>query len=179
MTVCAARYCSTSFCEEGLEDGGAVCCEDTGSDFDLMVEAWIGKNFEARADGSAFGVVRTVYQTRDAGLNDRAGAHAAGLDGDVERCSCEAVISEGARGFAQDDDLGVRRRIAIADGAVCSARHDGAVGVAHKYGAYRHFTGSRCAARFFERDSHELNVSLCRKAFHRNARITRTPSAAS
>jgi hypothetical protein len=99
MTVCAARYCSTSFCEEGLEDGGAVCCEDTGSDFDLMVEAWIGKNFEARADGSAFGVVRTVYQTRDAGLNDRAGAHAAGLDGDVKGGLGETIVAEQTRGF--------------------------------------------------------------------------------
>src|SRR5260370_19539078 len=45
-----------AFCEERLEDGGAVVGEDAGGDFDVMVEARVGEDFEAGADGAAFGI---------------------------------------------------------------------------------------------------------------------------
>jgi len=87
----------------------------------LVVEARIGKDFEAGADGAALGVVGAVDEARDAGLNDRAGAHAAGLDGDVKRRVREAIVAEEACGFTKDDDFGVGGWIVVADGAVAGA----------------------------------------------------------
>ena len=49
---------------------------------------------EARLHGAAFGVWRAINQACDAGLNHGAGAHGAGLDGDVERGACEAIIAD-------------------------------------------------------------------------------------
>jgi hypothetical protein len=37
MPVCAEGYRLTTFREEGLEDGGAVCRQDARGDLDLMV----------------------------------------------------------------------------------------------------------------------------------------------
>ncbi len=83
----------TAFAEERLEDGGAVGGEDAGRDFNLMVEARVGEDFEAGADGAAFGIVGAVDEARNTGLDDGACAHAAGLDGDVERGITKAVVA--------------------------------------------------------------------------------------
>src|SRR5260370_39118163 len=107
----------TAFCEERLEDGGAVGGEDAGRDFYLMVEARVGEDFEAGVDGTALGVVGTVDETRNAGLDDRASAHATGLDGDVERGISEAVVAETAGGFAQGDHVRGVNGVAIAERA--------------------------------------------------------------
>src|SRR5712664_3166260 len=97
----------TARSEERLDDGGAVGGEDAGGDFNLMVEARVGKDLEAGADGAAFGIVGTVDEARDAGLDDGARAHAAGFDGDIECGTSEAVVAKKAGGFAQGDDFGV------------------------------------------------------------------------
>ena len=116
-----------AFGEERLEDGGAVGREDAGGDFYLMVEARVGEDFEAGADGAAFGVVGTVNEAWDAGLDDSAGAHAAGLDGDVERGVGEAVVAEKARGFAENDHFRVGSGVIAADGAIAGAGQNLAV----------------------------------------------------
>ena len=51
---------STPLGEERLQDRRAVRGEDAGSDFHLMVEAGAGEDFEAGADGAAFGIVGAV-----------------------------------------------------------------------------------------------------------------------
>src|ERR1700693_494066 len=58
--------------EKRLEHGGGFSGQDACGDFDLMVEARIGKDFKAGADGAALGVVGAVDEARNAGLNDRA-----------------------------------------------------------------------------------------------------------
>src|SRR6267378_1834953 len=71
--------------EERLDDGGTFGDEDARSDFYLMIKARVGEDFEAGADGAAFGIVGAVDEARDTGLEDCARAHTAGLDGGVER----------------------------------------------------------------------------------------------
>jgi len=56
--------------EERLDDGGTFGGEDARNDFYLMVEARVGEDFEAGADGPAFGIVGAVDKTRDTGLED-------------------------------------------------------------------------------------------------------------
>jgi len=43
-----------------LQDGGAVRGEDTGSDFYMVVKPRVGEDFEAGADGAAFGIVSAI-----------------------------------------------------------------------------------------------------------------------
>jgi hypothetical protein len=71
-------------CEERLNDGGTFVGENVRSDFYPMVEARVGEDFEAGADGAAFRIVGAVDETRDTGLEDCARAHTARLDGDIE-----------------------------------------------------------------------------------------------
>src|SRR5260370_12511239 len=87
-----------AFCEERLEDGGAVVGEDAGGDFDVMVEARVGEDFEAGADGAAFGIVGAVDEAGDTGLGDSGRAHAATRGGDGQRGISEALGSEKAGG---------------------------------------------------------------------------------
>ncbi len=148
----------TARSEERLDDGGAVRGEDAWGDFNLMVEARVGKDLEAGAHGAAFGIVGTVDEARDAGLDDGARAHAAGFDGDIERRVCKAVVSEKAGGFAQRDDFGVRGGIAIADRAIASTGEDFAV--MDKHGPDGDFAGCGCGTSLRESFLHELDISF-------------------
>jgi hypothetical protein len=141
-----------------LDDGGAVGGKDAGRDFDLMVEARVRKDFETGADGAAFGVVGTVDEALDTGLDNGAGAHAAGLDGDVESGIGKAVVAEEAGGFAQDDDFGVGGGVVVADGAIAGVSEDFAV--VDKDGADGDFARGRSGAGFGEGFVHVLDVGF-------------------
>jgi hypothetical protein len=144
--------------EERLDDGGAVGGEDAGSDFYLMIEARVGKDFEAGADGAAFGIVGAINEAGDTGLDEGASAHAAGLDSDVERGIGKAVVAEKASGFAKRDDFGVGGGVAIADGAVARTGEDLAVMDEHR--AYGDFAGFGGGTGFGQGFLHELDISF-------------------
>src|SRR5216683_2973105 len=158
MPTCVERYRSTVFGEERLEDDGAVCGEDTGGDFHLMIKARVGEDFEAGADGAAFGIVGAVDEAGDTGLNDSARAHAAELDGDVERGIRKAVVAKKAGGFSQSNDFGVGRGVAIADGAVAGTGENPAV--MDEHGADGDFAGCGGGAGLSKSFLHELNVGF-------------------
>src|SRR5580765_1932636 len=80
--------------EEGLQDRGAVLDEDARHDLHLMIEADVAENLEAGADCATLGVVRAVNQPRNARLDDRSGAHAAWLNGDVKSCAGHPIVVE-------------------------------------------------------------------------------------
>ena len=147
-----------AFGEEGLEDSRAVGREDARRDFHLMVEAQVGEDFETGADGTALGIVGAVDEARDTRLDDGASAHAARLDGDVERRIGEAIIGEKASGFAKCDDFGVSGGVAIADGAIASTSEN--LAVMDEHGADGDFACCGCRARFSECFLHELNVGF-------------------
>ncbi len=123
-----------------MEHGGGFGGEDAGGHFDFVVEARIGKDFEAGADGAALGVVGAVDEARDAGLNDRAGAHAAGLDGDVERCVREAIVAEESCGFTKHDDFSVGGGVIVTDSAIAGTREN--LSVVNQDGSDGHFAGA-------------------------------------
>src|SRR6266851_351698 len=95
----------TTFGEEGLEDGGGFGREDAAGDFHLVVEAGVGEDFETGTNCAALGVVGAIDEAWNAGLDYCASAHAARLDGDVERGIGKTIVAEEARGFAKDDDF--------------------------------------------------------------------------
>jgi hypothetical protein len=153
-----------AFGEERLEDGGAVGREDAGGDFYLMVEARVGEDFEAGADGAAFGIIGAVNETGDAGLDDGAGAHTAGFDGDVEGGVRKTVVAEKAGSFSKNDDFGVGGGVAIADGAIASTSEN--LAVMDEHGADGDFARCGCRARFGECFVHKLDISLHRPEGH-------------
>ncbi len=116
------------------------------------------EDFEAGADGAAFGVVGAVDEARDTGLDDGACAHAARLDSDVECGIGEAVVAEKAGGFAKDDDFGVGGGVAIADGAVARTGED--LAVMDEYGADGNLAGYGRGTSFGQGFLHILDVSF-------------------
>lgn len=136
-----------------MEERSAVPGEDAGNDLYLVIEAGIGEDFETRTYGATFGIVRAVDEARDAGLDDGAGAHAAGFECDVEGGSCHAIVFEESGGFADYDDLGVSCRIAVPDCAVTGAREDFAV--VNDESADGDFPGGGRAAGFLDGELHK------------------------
>jgi hypothetical protein len=147
-----------AFGEERLEDGGAVGGEDAGGDFYLVVEARVGEDFEAGAESATFGIIGAVNETADAGLDDSAGAHAAGLDGDVERGVGESVVAEKAGCLAQDNYFRMGSGVAIADGAIAGTSED--LAAMDEHGADRDFASFGSGARFSQGFLHVLDVSF-------------------
>ena len=153
-----------AFGEERLEDGGAVAGEDAGGDFYLVVEARVGEDLEAGADGAAFGVIGAVDEAWDTGLDDGAGTHAARFDGDVERGIGKAVVAEKAGSFAKDDDFGVGGGVTIADGTIAGTSED--LAFADEHGANGDFAGFGGGTGFGECFVHKLDISLHRPEGH-------------
>ena len=123
-----------------MEERGGFGGENAAGDFDLMIEPGIGKDFKAGADGAALGVVGAVDETRDARLNDRAGTHAAGLDGDVERRVREAIVAEESCGFTKHDDFSVGGGVIVTDSAIAGTREN--LSVVNQDGPDGHFAGA-------------------------------------
>jgi hypothetical protein len=123
-----------------------------------MVEARVREDFEARADGAAFGIVGSVDETRDAGLDDSARTHTAGLDCHVKSSVRNAVVAEETGAFAKHNYFGVSSRIAVADGAIPRTGENPAI--MDEYGTDGHFAGFSGRTGFRQRFLHELNVSF-------------------
>jgi hypothetical protein len=147
-----------AFGEERLEDGGAVGGEDARGNFYVMVEARVGEDFEAGADGTALGIFGTVDEARDAGLDDGAGAHAARLDGDVERCVGEAIVAEKTSGFAKYNHFRVGRGVIVADGAIAGTGQN--LAVVDEHSADRDFAGLGGGTGLSKSFPHELDVGF-------------------
>lgn len=141
-----------------MEERSAVPGEDAWNDLYLVIEGGIGEDLETGTHGATFGIVRAVDEARDAGLDDGAGAHAAGLKCDVQCSSCHAIVFEESGGFANYNDLGVSCWIAVADCAVTRAREDSAV--VNDESANGDFPGGRRAAGFLDGELHKRIVDF-------------------
>jgi hypothetical protein len=144
--------------EEVFERYCCLFCQNSGGHFYAMVKLGMIEDREARAYRAAFGVWRAINETGDAGLDHSAGAHGAGLDGDVEACSCQTIVADTLCSFAQRDYFGVRGGIAVGDGAVSGAGHD--LIIHYHYCADRYFASFGRGAGFIERAAHESRVAV-------------------
>jgi hypothetical protein len=147
-----------AFGKEGLNDRRAFRSKNCRGDLHLMVEARIRKHLKAATHRPALGVISAVDQAWDASLNNRAGTHAARLDGDIESGACKAVVAQLARRFAKDDDFGVSRGIVIADGAVAGAGND--LAIVHQNRAYGNLAGFRAGTGFRKSFLHAPDISF-------------------
>jgi len=138
--------------EERLQERSGVARANAGGDFDAVVDARMVEHGEARPHRAALGIVRAIDKARHAGLQDRAGAHRARLDGHVDDCSQQPMISDCRRSRAQRNHFRVGRGIAIRNRAIRGPRQDAVSNRNHA--ANRHFAAALGAARFFERHLH-------------------------
>jgi len=122
----------------------------------------MGEDFEAGANGTAFRVIGPVDEAPDAGLYDAAGAHAARLDGDIERSISKTIVAEKAGGFAKDNHFRMGRGIIIANCTV--ARSSENLAVMNEHRADRNFGACGRGTRFTQGLLHELDVNFhCRR----------------
>jgi hypothetical protein len=73
---------------------------------------------------SSFGIVRSVYEAANAGMNERSRTHYARLNCSKEFAVDQTMITEVSSGFAQGGDLGVSGGIAIDDIAIPASSDD-------------------------------------------------------
>jgi len=112
--------------------------------------------------GAGFRIVAGKDDFFDTGLQQRANAHQARLEGDVQRRTGQAMVTRRPAGPTQGDDLGMGARIAIADRLIASAAEHGA-GADHQ-GAHRNFATRRRGPRLAEALVHPTLVHLCHAA---------------
>ena len=116
---------STAGGEEGLEQGSGFRRENARSDVHGVIELGVGEDLKAGTEGAALGVVGSVDEARNAGLDDGAGTHGARLESDVKSGAAEAVIAEKASAFPDHDNFGVGGGVIVTDGAVPGTSENG------------------------------------------------------
>lgn len=114
------------------------------------------ENFETGLHGTASWVVGRVDYFGNASLDHGAGAHGAGFKRYVESCASEAIVSEDLRGFADDDDFGVRGGVVVTDRAIAALRKDFVF--VNQERPDGNFSGRGGGAGFFEGQLHEFEI---------------------
>jgi hypothetical protein len=116
-------------CQEKIaEHAAAFVGENSGLHFGPVIESRMIEYFENAAAGSGLGVVGGVDKPDDACVQDGAGAHRAGFEGDVQRAASlrreQAVVRESTSCLAHRNDFGVGGGIAVAkDAILATAKH--------------------------------------------------------
>ncbi len=121
-----------------------------------MIQLRMTKQISHRTGHSRFVVPRAENHSLDARENDRARAHRARLERDVERAVVKAPAVELLGGLADSETLGVSGRILIANGTVGGDREDRAV--MNDDSAHGNFVALHRLAREIERVANELLV---------------------
>jgi len=155
-TTAAAKKASAAGDEEGLEKCRGFIGEDTGDDFDAMIEARMRENFETGADCAATRVVGTVNEFRNAGLDHGAGTHRTGLECDVDRRTGKAVVVKNMGCFAENDNFGMGGGVIVANRTIAGACDDFVI-VDEKC-ADGHLSGGGGGAGFVESELHEIEI---------------------
>ena len=124
---------------------------------------------ETGPERATLGIVGAVDEPWDASLNDRAGAHGAGLERDVKSGVGKAVVAEDSSGLAQDDDFSMRGRVIVANGAIAGARQVRIVANEHRTDG--DFAGVGGSVSLLQSKAHEIEI-----VGHGKVRITRQES---
>jgi len=140
-----------------LEERGGFFSEDTGGDFDTVIQARVREDFETRADGATARIVGAVDEFCNAGLDHGAGTHRAGLERDVHRGAGKTIVGEKAGAFTEGNDFGVSGGVVVADRAIAGLRDDFVF--TDEEGTDRNFSGGSGGASFVKSELHEIEIS--------------------
>ena len=117
---------SSQFCKEVFEHLRAFFCHKSAVKSGLEAESFF-KNIDNSAAGTHIGVGSAKHHLVDARIEDSAGAHGAGLEGDVHGASAETAVAHGKAGVVYSQYLGVVEGVLGLLTAVSSLGHDDAV----------------------------------------------------
>ena len=117
----------------------------------------------AGIDRAALGVGGAVIQPADPRERDRAGAHGAGLQRDIEVAIDQPFGADGLGGLPNGQDFGMRGRVAVGQGPVAGGGDD--LVVKDDHASDRHFAGFSGVFGRFERQIHERRGSHA--SYHR------------
>ena len=106
---------SAAGAEEVFEQGGAIGGEDVFRDVEAVIEKLVIAEAELGADGAEAEVAGAEDEPADPGVDERAGAHDAGLESAVDGGVLQAVVVPGRCRLAESEDLGVGGGIAGGD----------------------------------------------------------------
>lgn len=140
-----------------MEDGEGFGFEDAGSDLAAMIQGRLLEEIEKSARCPALGIPHAEDDAADAAMDDRAGAHGAGLLGHVKVAIGQTPVAESLLRLAQGEHLGVGGGIAQGLDLVVGAGDDRAP--LHDDGADRHFTGLESAPGLAQGLLHEKGVA--------------------
>jgi len=143
--------------EEVSQQVTAFLGQDIPLAFEAMIEALVRRQeLEDAAAGTALGIAGAVHDAGDAGVDQGAGAHGAGFEGDVEGGTGESVVAGALAGVAKGADLGVGAGVMGGDGAVPALAQNLARGYQH--GPHRHLTHGRRPFGQGERVAHPVAI---------------------
>ena len=142
--------------EEGGEKLGAMVGHYAGGDLDSVIEADVGAELVEGLDGAGFGVGGAVDQAGDAGVDNGAGAHGAGFEGDGEGGVLETPVAQLAGGLADGEDFGVGGGVFVEDSAVVGGGDDSVGGGVVDDGADGDFIMGEGGGGVLDREGHKL-----------------------
>jgi hypothetical protein len=97
-----------------------------------MVQLRMIQDLHHRSYGPSFGVIRAIHKASDAGMYEGAGAHRARLNCNKQFALFQPMVTNGCTGFAQSQDLSMRRWVTVRDIAIPSPPYDPAVANGHR-----------------------------------------------
>ena len=159
--------------KKSLSNAAASLSRDAAIDLRPVMAGRRGEKPHAVVHRAALRIGRAVVEPPDARERNRGRAHGAGLERHVEIAVGQPLGAERGGGLPDRQHLGMRGRIAVAQGAVAGARDHGAV--AHDHAADRHLVGGLRRRRLGERVIHERlwHKTLWRRIRHEGERIAK------
>lgn len=148
--------------EEGLEQTRGAGSQYAALHHDLVVVPGLGNQVGLRLHHAGMRLGCAIHEPSDARMNDRPGAHQAGLESDIERAAVEAVVAQLLGRGTQRSNLGMSAGIVGQDRCVEARAHDLACRT-HHHRPHRHFTGGQPRMRLVQRPVHVEFVAAHRR----------------
>ena len=118
----------TLLLKKALKQGFALLRTDAG-EYGGAVAVILREKVNDAAAGAGVLLSRAEDDAGDSGVQDRAGAHGAGFQRDIETASVEPPVAERRAGFADGFHLGVSRSVMRFPAAIAAAADDMSAGV--------------------------------------------------
>jgi hypothetical protein len=114
------------------------------------------ENFQNRMYSARFGIIRSIDKPAYPGVDHGSGTHGAGLEGHKKFAPREPIVVQRAGGFAECNDLGMRRWICIADNPILSPADHHAI--FDDDGPHGNLAGRSCGARLIQSQRKQFSV---------------------
>lgn len=149
-------FCGATGAEEILHFLPALVFQHTRADFDLVVKRVMIRNAKNTFDAARFAVSSAVDKPLDAAVDDRARAHGARFNRDVERAVGKTPALQVFASFPQRDHFRVRGGVGNGFAQIITTADH--LAVTHDNGADGNFSYGRGAIRERQRLAHKLFV---------------------